>query len=446
MAKLFSNKKILIAGSGAVGSFFGGLMIREGLDVTFLARAKRLKQLKDQFLYIRSDLYGQIEILPKVVEKPDLKYDVIIIAVKSHQTEEICKALILCKTDATVVFSLQNGIDNYTVLSNFFKKNQIVLSALSTCLTIDTDGAVVHSYEGYLKIGSYYESARSSVNIISNILNFAQIPHEIVSNIKQAQWEKLLWNTAFNPLSTLLDVTCGRMAEDEGIRENMLHLMYEVKKAAQQDGIVLDDKKIYKSLIISEKTANFRTSMLQDIQSLKKPEIDGILLPIIKKIKQAGLNFTFHEFLYNIINFKFGNSFLYTPRLAADVILYNNKMDVLLIERKNPPYGWAIPGGFVDYNETVENAARREILEETHINVDEITLLGIYSDPIRDKRGHTVSAVYYAKTDKKPEAADDALSARFFCLSNLPDLAFDHNKILKDFEAKIKTIGSMTSE
>jgi len=73
-----------------------------------------------------------------------------------------------------------------------------------------------------------------------------------------------------------------------------------------------------------------------------------------------------------------------------------------LIERKNPPYGWAIPGGFVDYGETVEEAAKRELLEETGIKAEEISLLGIYSDPDRDPRFHTISMVYYAFSDEKP--------------------------------------------
>jgi len=121
------------------------------------------------------------------------------------------------------------------------------------------------------------------------------------------------------------------------------------------------------------------------------------------------------------------------PNLAADVLVINNNR-VLLIKRKNPPYGWAIPGGMIDYGETVEQAAVRELLEETKIRlqIDDIKLLGIYSDPTRDPRGHTVSVIYYAYSNATPQAADDAADAKYFSIQDLPELAFDHKKIIKD--------------
>lgn len=127
-----------------------------------------------------------------------------------------------------------------------------------------------------------------------------------------------------------------------------------------------------------------------------------------------------------------------TPLLAADTIIeiVNDKqqMGIVLIERKNPPYGWAIPGGFVDVGETVEAAAIREAKEEVCLDVRLKCLLGIYSDPARDSRGHTVTAVYVATADAEPIAADDAKTVAIFNINSLPtDLAFDHDKVLQDY-------------
>jgi 8-oxo-dGTP diphosphatase len=100
-----------------------------------------------------------------------------------------------------------------------------------------------------------------------------------------------------------------------------------------------------------------------------------------------------------------------TPLLAADVIIELIDFPdrpIVLIERANPPYGWAIPGGFVDLGEIVEQAAMREAQEEVTLNVRLIALLGIYSDPSRDARGHTVTAVYVGEAAGMPVAADDA--------------------------------------
>jgi 8-oxo-dGTP diphosphatase len=127
-----------------------------------------------------------------------------------------------------------------------------------------------------------------------------------------------------------------------------------------------------------------------------------------------------------------------TPTVAADIIIElvdRPGRPVVLIGRKNPPYGWAIPGGFVDVGETLEQAAVREAKEETSLDVDLKVLLGCYSAPDRDPRGHTVSAVYVAEAKGEPKAADDANYLDTFDVdAALPQtLAFDHALILSDY-------------
>jgi ADP-ribose pyrophosphatase YjhB (NUDIX family) len=107
---------------------------------------------------------------------------------------------------------------------------------------------------------------------------------------------------------------------------------------------------------------------------------------------------------------------------------------IVLIQRKNPPPGWAIPGGFVDYGESLESAARREALEETSLEVELQYQLGAYSDPSRDPRQHTISVVFVARAIGIPRAADDAVDIGIFDRDSLPDpLAFDHQRILRDY-------------
>ena len=127
-----------------------------------------------------------------------------------------------------------------------------------------------------------------------------------------------------------------------------------------------------------------------------------------------------------------------TPLLAADIII--ELIDLperpfILIERANPPYGWAVPGGFVDVGERIEQAAVREALEEVSLQVRLTALLGIYSDPTRDNRGHTVTAVYIAEATGLTVAADDAKNCQLFTLDTLPSvLAFDHAQVLADYK------------
>lgn len=133
-----------------------------------------------------------------------------------------------------------------------------------------------------------------------------------------------------------------------------------------------------------------------------------------------------------------------TPGVTADIILnyYLNQeyQGVILIKRKNNPFKnhWALPGGFLECGrETIEEAAIRETMEETSLDIklNELTLLGVYSTPGRDPRGHTVSLVYYANVfDQELKANDDALEIKIFKLENLPNkLAFDHKRILEDY-------------
>lgn len=122
-----------------------------------------------------------------------------------------------------------------------------------------------------------------------------------------------------------------------------------------------------------------------------------------------------------------------TPRLTVDVIIEVGD-GIVLIRRRHPPHGWALPGGFVDVGERLEDAARREMREETSLDVELVELLGVYSDPARDPRGHTASAVYVGRASGTPRAADDAAAVGIFRETDLPaPLVFDHADILGDY-------------
>jgi len=125
------------------------------------------------------------------------------------------------------------------------------------------------------------------------------------------------------------------------------------------------------------------------------------------------------------------------PRVTVDAIVIRDRIQVLLVRRKWPPPGWALPGGFVDRGETVEQAVCRETLEETGLVVTRLRQLHAYSDPRRDPRQHTVGIVFEVETTGDPVAGDDAAECRWFPLDALPpDVAFDHRQILEDFQAR----------
>ena len=121
------------------------------------------------------------------------------------------------------------------------------------------------------------------------------------------------------------------------------------------------------------------------------------------------------------------------PIPTVDIIIEANE-GIILIKRKNPPEGWAIPGGFVDYGESLEFAAIREAKEETGLDIELLRQFHTYSDPKRDPRYHTITSVYIATASGKAKAADDAEEIGIFTKYNLPEqIAFDHRDIIRDY-------------
>jgi 8-oxo-dGTP diphosphatase len=136
-----------------------------------------------------------------------------------------------------------------------------------------------------------------------------------------------------------------------------------------------------------------------------------------------------------------------TPLCTVDTIIHlvehplyrADRPAIVLIERKHAPLGWALPGGFVDVGESVADAARREALEETSLEVELLEQFYCYSQPARDPRRHTVSTVYIGKARGAPKAADDAKNLGVFTAEDLPQLAFDHGQILADYFEYLRT-------
>ncbi len=129
------------------------------------------------------------------------------------------------------------------------------------------------------------------------------------------------------------------------------------------------------------------------------------------------------------------------PFPTVDIIIAIDDK-IVLIERRNPPAGWALPGGFVDYGESLEAAATREAREETGLELADLKQFRAYSAPDRDPRQHCISMVFTARGRGRLQAGDDAATARLFPLNALPrPLCFDHAKILADYQAQLAAAG-----
>lgn len=220
--------------------------------------------------------------------------------------------------------------------------------------------------------------------------------------------------------------------------------------------------------LFREKIRNFKKNNLLIFVSLKGNLKQTFLANIAKVISEEIVKLVLEDKSFNVqkIIFVFKNKNLYKifSQIVSDHVGYINrkiglypiptvdiiievktkqKHGVVLIERKNPPYGWAIPGGFVEYNESLEDAAVREAKEETGLDIKNLKQFHTYSQPGRDPRFHTISTVFIAETNKLPKASSDAkkvvVATKEEILKDKYHLVFDHKKILLDyFESKIK--------
>lgn len=173
--------------------------------------------------------------------------------------------------------------------------------------------------------------------------------------------------------------------------------------------------------------------MLEEIiNHLKKPSsLKNITFVLINDAGVTVFGNAFSEHLDNMLRKTHRN-----PVPTVDIII-ELKEGILLVKRKNPPYGWAIPGGFVEYGETLERTAEREAREETDLKVKNLKQFHTYSDPKRDPRHHTITTVFTAQCEGIPKAGSDAENIKIFNKYKLPsDLAFDHKQILEDYIKK----------
>lgn len=432
--KSYSDKRILIAGSGAIGSFYGGFMAKAGYDVEFLARGKHLAAMQSEGkLTIKSWNLGDHHIDVNAVAEPDGQYDIIFFCVKSQNSLEMIEQIKDSLNPDGCIVSFQNGVENPDILANLFGKERTVAASLFIGLSIEPAGVVNHTASGDCHFGGFSDESKAFEPMIKAIFDKSEISSRISEDIHSTIWNKLVWNVAFNPLSALLNSTCGPMMKSDTTKPLIENMVLEVVEAAKMHGVTITEKEWRDKIALTPALEKYKTSMLQDIENNRNPEIDGILGPVIRTHEANGRKAPYCETVFRALEFKFGSHFIHCPRLTVDMIVRNGDK-ILLVERKYKPFGWALPGGFVDYGETVEHAAVRELMEETGITTDNIAIVGVYSDPERDKRGHTVSVVYHTTTSQKPIAGDDAKNAVFHDLANLPDdIVFDHKKIINDY-------------
>lgn len=437
--KSLLNKRIAIFGAGAIGSYIGSKLVESGFkNIEFIARST-YTNLKEKGLIIKSYTdKAPYTLNINVVQELNGLYDIVLICVKSKDTISVAKQVASHLNDSSFVVSIQNGVENPDIIATYIPADKIITNVIYMTAVMQEKGVLEYDADGRLIFGCLHNTSNIFTDTYMQILQKAGLNAEYTDNIKQCQWQKLMLNIVLNPLTALFRKTFFKMSQYDDAINLTKELFKEAQSAAKLAGVHIDNKEYEKISDRCKKYTNFKSSMYQDIEANRNPEIDAILGVVVRIHNKHGLKAPYSDCILKIMNVLYGAWFQISPTLAADILVLNEDK-ILLINRKNEPLGWAIPGGLVDLYETMENAAIRELREETGIkaNIKDIHLLGIYSDPKRDSRGHTVSAVYVYFSDKMAIAGDDASDAKYFQINSLPEnIAFDHRKIIEEAKEK----------
>ncbi|OGI06078.1 MAG: hypothetical protein A3I68_05605 [Candidatus Melainabacteria bacterium RIFCSPLOWO2_02_FULL_35_15] len=297
------QKTFLIFGAGAVGGYYGGMIVRAGFDATFIARGENYKALKENGLTLIRD--NKKEIIPiNVVDKPDLnQYDYILICVKSAQTEEATKLITNNIHKQTSVVSLQNGVENEDIIASVIGKSMVIGGLVFIASRLTSPGVIEQfGYNGAL-IGELYLNEKTKrVLELQEILIQSGIDCKVSDDMRGDLWNKLVWNTSFNSLSVLTGQTVDKLLEED--YELVKAIMTEVRDVALAHGLNIRPDTVEFNLNRSKGFTGFKTSMLQDFERGKPLETEELVGVVIRKAKEKNIPVPNTERVYSQIKEK----------------------------------------------------------------------------------------------------------------------------------------------
>lgn len=290
--------RIAVFGAGGVGAFFGGLLVRGGADVHFVARGAQLEALRGNGILIRSLRLGDIRIQPVHAESDARRIgpcDLVLICVKAHQTPQILDDITSLVDRATTLVTLQNGVESDEPLAARFGSPSVIPGVVYVGATLDEPGVVSHVAAGTIAIGVRADGDPSRLPVVADALARSGQPIKIVDDIQAERWLKLLWNASFNPVSAITQRTPRDLASVPATRQLLVELMGEVIAVAQAQGIPLDRTAIDQQLAWTDRAPAIRTSMMVDRSRGRGMEIDALVGVVVRKGAALGVPTPFSQ-------------------------------------------------------------------------------------------------------------------------------------------------------
>lgn len=293
---------IVVLGAGAIGSLFGGLLSKNN-NVVLVGRKDHVDRINKKGLDIQGKTKLKIKI-PAFEQLNDVSFtpDLLIISVKSYDTEATIKQTKSLITNNTVVMSIQNGLDNVDKINKFIDPGKILICITTHGAFFSKPGLIIHTGIGKTTIGEYEEKNIQKLQKLVKIFNNSGIKTTFNTNIKNNIWIKAIVNSSINPLTTFFQCKNGYLLENPILKHLVEQICAESTNIARTNGLCIETSDtLYKTKEVICDTADNYSSMLQSFQKGKKTEIDSINGKILEIGKKLGCNTFLNEVLIHSI-------------------------------------------------------------------------------------------------------------------------------------------------
>ncbi|WP_161953961.1 ketopantoate reductase family protein [Candidatus Methylomirabilis limnetica] len=295
--------KVAVVGVGAVGGYFGGLLAKGGVDVTFIARGERLEALRARGLTVKSGK-GDFSIRIDATDDPAEvgPVNLVLFCVKSYDTESAIRQALPMVGQETLVLSLQNGIDNEEKISSFIGTGKVLAGVAYIGASVLEPGVILHQEGGKIVFGEIDGGVSERVVSLKAFFDRCGLPAEGSPDMKKILWTKLAWNAPFNAINTLVGGPVKAIIENSHTLELARQVTEEVVTVANASGVRLAFAEVWERNLQFSQGYNVKTSMLQDLEASKPLECEALNGVIIKKAAELGLPTPYNFALYALLS------------------------------------------------------------------------------------------------------------------------------------------------
>ena len=293
---------IIVFGAGAIGSLFGGLLSKKN-TVLLVGRPFHTEAINKHGLTIKGKTRLHTRI--SAMDPADTSLwtaDLLILTVKAYDTETAIKQACRFITKKTLVLSLQNGLDNISIIERYVNKKQIIAGVTTHGVIFSKPGEIQHTGKGITILGELDGSITDRIKQVAMLFNEANIKTTISNNILQDLWVKTIINSSINPLTAFFSCNNGYLLENPLLEKIVEQICVESTRIASNEGVpVLYLEMIEKTKIVIRETSNNESSMFQSVKNRKKTEIDAINGALVKLGKKHGLDVPLNEIMVFLI-------------------------------------------------------------------------------------------------------------------------------------------------